>query len=164
MTTATIQKTAQGLELEESLVGRDQYGERYYLHAAIKSTDRQVITINHETLEPGAPIITMSGHIVSKGCRLWHSGGQNLDQFEKITQFNGRWNKADLDTILSIWGAYHLNDMNSHCAHQDSDIKWDAVEPCSVTGYRAGSSWLYAPIPDSVLISLTGLILANRGR
>ena len=36
------------------------------------------------------------------------------------------------------------------------------MQPCSVTGYKAGSAWLYRPIPDATLITLTGLILKHR--
>ena len=162
MTTATIQRNAQGLALESNLIGRDKYGERYYLNAEIKGTTHPAQTINHETTEPGAPLITMSGDIVGKGCRSPHSCGQNLEQFSNITEFSNRWSAGELSEILTIWRTYHLNDLNSHCAHQDRAIKWDAVQPCSVTGYSAGSAWLYLPIPDPVLITLTGLILKHR--
>ena len=162
MSEKTIQQEAQGLALNDNLVGRDKYGERYYLNAEIKGTTHPAQTINHETLEPGAALITMSGHIIAKGCRSWHSGGQNLDQFEAITEFSNRWSAGELSEILAIWRAYHLNDLTSHCAHQDRAIKWDAVQPCSVTGYKAGSAWLYRPIPDATLITLTGLILKHR--
>lgn len=168
MDTMTIQRNAQGLALKDSFIGRDTEGRKYYLSAEIKGTTHTAQTVNHETIEAGAPLLTLSGVIVSKyGSirpeRAWESCGQVLDQFDSVTRFEGRWNKQDLSAILSIWAAYHLNDMNSHCAHQDSDIKWDKVEPCPLTGYKAGSAWLYAPIHDYALIRLTGLILANRG-
>jgi len=158
----SIQETALGLSLSRNLVGRDVEGNRYYLDVEIKGTAQSSQGVNHETIEQGAPVISMSGYIVSKGCRSWHSGGQNIDRFDSIIKYANRWSAAELGDVLAIWAAYHLNDMFSHCAHQDSDIDWDKVEPCSVTGYKAGSAWLYAPIPNHVLITLTGLIIKHR--
>jgi len=165
MNTLTIQETAQGQHLESSFVGRDAAGNKYYLTAAIKSMQGAGLDVSHQPVS-GAPVISMSGVIVSKygsliHDRAWLSAGQCLDSFNNITRYAGRWNSSELKSVLSIWGAYHLNEMNSHCEHQNSDVAWDAVEPCSVTGYKAGSAWLYAPIPDSVLIELTGLIIKH---
>jgi hypothetical protein len=158
----SIQDTAQGLALKDNLIGRDIEGNRYYLNVEIKPMQGAGLDVNHQHVS-GAPVISMSGHIVRKGCRSWHSAGQCLDSFSDITQFTNRWSAGELSDILAIWAAYHLNELNSHCVHQDSDIEWCAVPPCSVTGYKAGSAWLYAPVPDSVLITLTGLIIKHRG-
>jgi hypothetical protein len=157
----SIQETAQGLALKDNLIGRDVAGNRYYLDVAIKPMQGAGLDINHQPVS-GAPVISISGHIVGKGCRSWYSAGQCLDAFSEITRFTNRWSAGELADILAIWSAYHLNELNSHCAHQDSDVKWDIVPPCSVTGYKAGSAWLYAPIPNHVLITLTGLIIKHR--
>lgn len=166
MSTATIQETAQGLRLTGNLVGRDSAGNKYYLTAEIKPVQGESVDIFHRPVT-GAPVISMSGTIVTKyGSREydrgWISSGQNLDSFKNIVQFSNRWSARELSDILAIWREYHLNDMQTHCTHQDKAIKWDSVPPCTVTGYRAGSAWLYAPVPDSVLIELTGLILKHR--
>ena len=163
----SIQDTAQGLSLKNNLVGRDTAGNKYHLNVEIKPMQGAGLDVNHQRVT-GAPVISISGAIVSKyGSpeydRGWLSAGQCLDAFSEITQFTNRWSAGELGDILAIWSAYHLNEMNSHCTHQDSDVKWDMVPPCSVTGYKAGSAWLYAPIPDHVLITLTGLIIKHRG-
>lgn len=162
----SIQDTAQGLALKDNLIGRDLSGNKYYLNVEIKPMQGAGLDINHQPVT-GAPVISISGSIVSKyGSvqydRGWISAGQCLDAFSDITQFTNRWSAGELGDILAIWSAYHLNELNSHCAHQDSDVKWDAVPPCSVTGYKAGSAWLYAPIPDHVLITLTSLIIKHK--
>lgn len=163
----SIQDTAQGLSLKDNLIGRDIAGHKYYLNVEIRPMQGAGLDVNHQPVT-GAPVISMSGAIISKyGSREyergWISAGQCLDSFSDITQFTNRWSAGELGDILAIWSAYHLNEMNSHCAHQDSDVEWDAVAPCSVTGYKAGSAWLYAPIPNNVLITLTGLIIKHRG-
>jgi hypothetical protein len=162
----SIQDTAQGLALKDNLIGRDVDGNKYYLTVEIKPMQGAGLNVNHQPVT-GAPVISMSGAIVSKyGSREydrgWIRAGQCLDAFSEITRFTNRWSAGELGDILAIWSAYHLNELNSHCAHQDSSVKWDAVEPCTVTGYKAGSAWLYAPIPDHVLITLTGLIIKHR--
>jgi len=161
----SIQDTAQGRSLKENLIGRDDRGNKYYLSVEIKPVQREAHDIDHK-LVSGVPVISMSGTILSKygsitNGRGWSQAGQCLDSFENITQFTNRWSLLELQDIIAIWRGYHLNDMQTHCTHQDKSIKWDAVEPCTITGYRAGSAWLYSPIPDSVLIELTGLMIKH---
>lgn len=48
--------------------------------------------------------------------------------------------------LVTAWDRWHLNDMRSHCAHQDRAIPWDKVPPCPETGYRASSAWLLEPL------------------
>ena len=162
----SIQDTSQGLSLTHNLIGRDDQGRKYYLTVAIQPVQRDAHNISHELIT-GVPVITMSGTILSKygsitNDRGWIQGGQCLDSFNNITQYANRWSLQELQDIVAIWRGYHLNDMQTHCTHQDRAIKWDKVEPCKVTGYRAGSAWLYSPVPDSVLIELTGIILKHK--
>jgi hypothetical protein len=162
----SIQDTAQGLGLANNLIGRDDRGNKYYLTLEIKPVQRETHNIEHEIVA-GVPVISMSGTVLSKygsitHDRGWIQAGQCLDSFDNITQYANRWSALELESVLAIWRGYHLNDMKTHCVHQDQATKWDAVEPCSVTGYRAGSAWLYSPVPDSVLIELTGLIIKHR--
>jgi len=161
----SIQDTAQGRSLRDNLIGRDDRGNKYYLSVEIKPVQREAHDINHK-LVSGVPVISMSGTILSKygsitNDRGWVQAGQCLDSFENITQFTNRWSLLELQDIIAIWRGYHLNDMQTHCTHQDKSVKWDAVEPCTITGYRAGSAWLYSPVPDSVLIDLTGLMIKH---
>lgn len=162
----SIQDTAQGLSLTHNLIGRDEQGRKYYLTVEIKPVQRETYDIEHK-LVSGVPVITMSGTILSKYGSITSDrgriqGGQCLDSFDNITHYANRWSLKELQDVIAIWRGYHLNDMNTHCAHQDLATKWDTVEPCKVTGYRAGSAWLYSPVPDSVLIELTGVILKHR--
>lgn len=164
--TLSIQDTAQGLILEDNLIGRDDRGHKYYLNVEVKPVQGEAHDVNHK-LVSNVPVISMTGTILSKygsiaNERGWIQGGQCLDSFDNITQFTNRWSLLELQDIITIWRGYHLNDMRTHCIHQDRAIKWDTVEPCNVTGYRAGSAWLYSPIPDNVLIELTGLIIKHR--
>lgn len=162
----SIQDTAQGLGFTDNLIGRDDQGRKYYLNIEIKPIQREAHDVSHETVT-GVPVISMSGTILNKygsitHDRGWIQAGQCLDSFDNITQFSNRWSLKELQDAISIWRGYHLNDMKTHCVHQDQATKWDTVEPCKVTGYRAGSAWLYSPVPDSVLIELTGIIMKHR--
>jgi hypothetical protein len=162
----SIQDTAQGLGLSDNLIGRDDRGNKYYLTVEIKPVQREAHDIDHK-LVSNVPVISMSGTVLSKygsitSERGWISAGQCLDSFDNITQFTNRWSLAELQDIIAIWRGYHFNDMQTHCTHQDKSVKWDEVKPCTITGYRAGSAWLYSPIPDSVLVELTGIILKHK--
>jgi len=162
----SIQDTAQGLSLSDNLIGRNNRGNKYYLSIDIKPVQGEVTDVNHEIVT-GVPVISMSGTILRKhgsitSDRGWIQGGQCLDSFDNITQFTNRWSLQELQDVVAIWRGYHLNDMQTHCTHQDKSVKWDTVEPCAITGYRAGSAWLYSPVPDSVLIELTGVILKHK--
>ena len=162
----SIQDTAQGLSLTDNLIGRDDLGNKYYISLEIKPIQGESLDIEHQSVK-GVPVITMSGTILSKygsitSGRGWIQGGQCLDSFDEITSYANRWNLEELQDVIVHWRGYHLNDMSSHCSHQDRAIKWDKVEPCAITGYKAGSKWLYSPIPDRVLIELTAIILKHR--
>lgn len=162
----SIQDTAQGLGLADNLIGRDERGNKYYLSVKIQPVQCEKHDIEHKLIS-GVPVISMTGTILSKygsiiNGRGWRQAGQCLDSFDNITQFTNRWSLEELQDIIVIWRGYHLNDMQTHCSHQNRAVKWDTVEPCTITGYRAGSAWLYSPIPDSVLIELTGLIIKHR--
>lgn len=114
----SIQDTAQGLSLKNNLIGRDLAGNKYYLNAEIKPMQGEGLDVNHQPVT-GAPVISISGGIVSKYGSLshdrgWISAGQCLDYFTDIKRFTNRWNAGELADILAIWSAYHLNEMNSH--------------------------------------------------
>lgn len=54
--------------------------------------------------------------------------------------------RGAMPRVFAAWERWHLNDMRSHCVHQDASQPWDTVPPCPETGYRCGSSWLVEPL------------------
>lgn len=75
-------------------------------------------------------------------------GGQCLDIVKSIIKDKNK----DFNFIYAMWQKYHMNDMHAECVHQraagwlskpTNDI---LMKPCTVCGYKYGSSWLYEPI------------------
>jgi len=157
------------MSLRDSLVGWTADGRKVYVTIEIMRTGRQLMDIDHEPIAPGAPVISMHGvEIRNRGSFSrdgdWRSGGQNRAVLAEVHRFADNWTRPERDDLLAIWREWHLNDMRSHCAHQDPAVKWDAVAPCPLNGYRAGTAWLYAEPPLQVLQTLTGVILHHSAK
>jgi hypothetical protein len=77
--------------------------------------------------------------------------GQIRDRLSEITQPAKGFTLKDIAKINQIWEKWHLNNLQSHCAHQDMAIKWDKVDPCPLNGYKAGSAWLLNELPQEII-------------
>jgi hypothetical protein len=132
------------------LIGANDQGEKFFLNFSYEQENRETLNIKHEHLNNYTKV-SFSGTLISKyGSAVYDRGirsfGQNMDELLRITHPAKGYTLANIKEIYSFWNRYHLNDLNSHCEHQDKAIKWDEVTPCPVTGYKAGSNWLVQEI------------------
>lgn len=82
-----------------------------------------------------------------------HMDNEYLSQI----RFREGWNQEMVNTLLSIWDKWHLNDMRAGCIHQRNagPTSRDMIgNECPTCGYRYGSAWLYESIPNDVLETL----------
>ena len=140
------------------LIGANDQGEKFFLNFSYEQENRETLNIKHEHLNNYTKV-SFSGTLVSKyGSAVYDRGirsfGQNIDELLRITHPAKGYTLANIKEIYSLWNRYHLNDLNSHCEHQDKAIKWDEVTPCPVTGYKAGSNWLVQEITREELDSI----------
>jgi hypothetical protein len=152
---------------KDLFIGNTKTGEKYYLTIELRERTNGV-SVDHLTIE-NYQELSFTGVLISKyGSVTYDRGaisyGQNYEYLLEITKPAKGFNKETTKRIYELWREYHLNDMNSHCAHQDKAIKWDLVDPCPITGYRAGSAWLVRELPESVIgeiKALTGKVLVG---
>jgi len=145
------------MKKEKVFIGKNAQGERFYLNLEIRSFTAEATTINHEKVA-GYNVLSLSGEVIEAGKRLAYNVGQIQDRLHEITEPGSGLTIAGVARIYKIWEEWHLNDMSSHCAHQDKAIKWDEVAPCSETGYRAGSAWLLKELPEEIAQEITHLL------
>ena len=149
-------------KIKDTLLGRNKAGDKFYLTIELKDHAREAVTTNHESVT-GYRSMSFTGTLISKyGSIVYErgfmSGGQNYGDLLEITQPAKGFTLADIKRIYDLWQELHLNDLESHCAHQDKAIKWDQVEPCPITGYRAGSAWLLSPLNDELVSEAFALV------
>ena len=151
---------------ENVLVGRNDMGEKYYLSVELVSDERERETVSHDKIM-GSEWLSFHGYGVSPRGSLEYdrgvfSGGQNYEMLLEITQPAKGFTLESIRKIYELWQEWHLNDMKSHCAHQDEAVAWDKVAPCPVTGYKAGSAWLTKPLPVEVIEQVSALVMRER--
>lgn len=149
-----------------TLIGRNKEGEKFFLRVSVKEDEREWQTITHEKII-GAPSLSMSGYGVSPRGSLEYergvfSAGQNYEMLLEITEPAKGFTIKDVRRLYEIWRRWHLNDMKSHCAHQDKSVKWDEVAPCPLTGYKAGSAWLTEPLPSEIVEELAEMLAREK--
>ena len=143
-------------------LGRNNFGEKYYVSFDIQDISKPTETILHDTISHFQRV-SLSGALVSKyGSLEYNRGivsiGQNSHYLQEITEPAAEYSRASIKRLGELWDRWHLNDMNSHCAHQDSAIKWDQVDPCPITGYKAGHAWLLDPVPAQVIAEIRNIL------
>lgn len=149
--------------VKDQLIGRNKIGEKYFI--SVKLRDRaNGVGIDHREI-PEYKQLSFTGVLTSKhgsikAERGLISLGQNYEYLNEI-EFPARgFDQRKIERIAKLWSEWHLNDMRSHCVHQNQAIAWDLVDPCPITGYKAGHAWLVNPVSDDV-ISEIRLILAD---
>lgn len=157
------------MTMKNCLVGWTYDGRKIYVSARINKTDRNLTSVTHEVAPIGSNTIALSGvEIRPRGSFKrdgdWISCGQNLDALKEVVKLADNWTRPEVLSLWDIWENHHLNDMQAKCAHQDKATKWDVTPPCPITGYKAGSAWLFSPVPDSTLHSLVGIILHHTAK
>jgi hypothetical protein len=152
-------------KIKNTLIGRNKAGDKFYLTIELKDHAREAVTTSHESVT-GYRSMSFTGTLISKYGSLvyergWLSGGQNSHYLLEITDPAKGFTLKGIKRIYDLWQELHLNDLESHCAHQDKAIKWDQVEPCPITGYRAGSAWLLSPLSDELVNETFDLVFRN---
>jgi hypothetical protein len=63
------------------------------------------------------------------------SGGQIVDELERVTEFAAGWDTGRRDELVKVWRAWHLNGMNPGCQHQRA-AEWDRrpIDPSKPLG------------------------------
>jgi len=139
------------------LIGKNAQSERFYLHLEIKNEQREGVTVEHEPIK-NYQRLSLTGEVIGYRKRNAYNFGQIENRLHEITEPANGLTLAGVARIFQIWKEWHLNDMQSHCIHQDSATKWDEVEPCSLTGYKAGSAWLVKPLSAEVIAEIKNLL------
>jgi len=152
-------------KIKNTLIGRTANGEKYYLTVELKDHTNTMQTVEHESVT-GYRSMSFTGTLISKyGSIVYErgylSGGQNYGYLLEITEPAKGFTLASIKRLYELWQELHLNDLQSHCSHQDKAIKWDIVEPCPITGYRAGSAWLLNPLNSELVNEAFSLVLRN---
>ena len=113
-------------------------GDRVVVTCRISTTDRPQMGIDHTMVPAGAVHVSFVGDVIAYRHREPYASGQVVDDLPA-------------GPVADLWRRWHLNNLRSHCAHQNTAIRWDAVAPCAETGYRAGEAWLIEPVPADVV-------------
>lgn len=106
-------------------------------------------TVNH--LEVGEVVrLSLTGEVVVK---------YGNPEFDGSIVASGQIVGDVTDSRLRLlWERWHLNDVRSHCSHQNRAVKWDVCPPCPETGYRCGHSWLVETVPPEVVKELAAIL------
>jgi hypothetical protein len=139
-----------GTLMTKKLIGKNDQGDRFYLTLEIKNNEREATTINHQKVL-GYQTLSICGEVVEYRKQNASNFGQIRDRLSEITQPSKGFTLKDIARINEIWEKWHLNDLQSHCSHQDKAIKWDQVNPCPLNGYKAGSAWLLNELPLEII-------------
>lgn len=80
------------------------------------------------------------------------------DEYLSQVRFQKGWNRKMVNSLLTIWKRWHLNDMNTGCIHQ-RELGWSGkkIDPCPICGFKYGTAWEYDSLPDDVLETLANL-------
>ena len=136
--------------MRKILIGKNDQGDRFYLTLEIKNNEREATTINHQKVFE-YQVLSICGEVVEYRKQNASNFGQIRDRLSEITQPSKGFTLKDIARINEIWEKWHLNDLQSHCSHQDKAIKWDQVDPCPLNGYKAGSAWLLKELPQEII-------------
>jgi hypothetical protein len=142
--------------MNKKLIGKNDQGDRFYLTLEIKNNEREATTINHQKVF-SYQTLSICGEVIEYRKQNANNFGQICERLSEITQPAKGFTLKDIAKIKEIWERWHLNDLQSHCAHQDKAIKWDQVDPCFLTGYKAGSAWLLNELPQEIINEIKSL-------
>lgn len=151
--------------------GRTALGERVWVEITLDERadvlDKGFTTIEHEKVAAYTQL-SVSGSMVGRGSRTVCSGGQNVDDLFRVTNFSGSALTAgSRDELVRIWRRWHLNGMVPGCAHMDlpADKRYEARKgiTCPETGYQYGHDWLVELLPMQVLTTVRGLMTLPSG-
>jgi len=126
-------------------------------------------TIEHETVsEPLGFALTSAVWDPSR--TDWIAGGATVEPLREVVErgtVSPRLTSDGLARLADIGERWHLNDVKAGCAHQtvvyeDGEYgrrpSLTLTEPCPMTGYRYGSSWLIEPLPDGLLDEVSDIL------
>lgn len=124
----------------------------------VGTVDRQGVFIRIEYPRNGSdkPALSICADIYRGGHDV--GGGQSLDTVRRVATHghpSKEWPVGRILYLLAVWDHWHLNDVQAGCSHQ-REMGWRNYdkhpgEPCPICGYKYGSAWLYAPLPQDVI-------------
>lgn len=150
---------------QNTLLGYTRDGEAVRISVSLRAT-----TQPQTHWETGAPIAAGALEVSFQGTVGSEMRGQIREALNDISKPARRFPRAKIDRIEELWADYHLNAMQSACAHQknsDGYAAWiantgrmdlDTVPACDTCGgYRFGSAWLHKPVPAKIVDELRSL-------
>lgn len=152
-------------------IGRRKDGSRVFVHLKLETVGTTVKqTTAHKPVE-SIVRLTVSGSEVCRGDRSVSAGGQIRSSLNDVKIENRGWTRADVESLLTIWDAWHLNDFHADCEHMAAELAtipasdYDSRNgvTCPETGYRYGSAWLVEELPADVLAEFQRLMTLPAG-
>lgn len=144
-------------------------GSRVFVEITIGKTNGLYTTTEHKN-GAGGKRISIVGAEIEKGRRNASKYGQLDLRKVRIDTSDSDWSQADVESLRSLWAAWHLNDMKAACAHMDADkarAAFDRRETvlCPAgSGYKYGSAWLYQVPSARVLTEVARLAALPAGK
>lgn len=142
-------------------IGRDETGARIFVSIRTEVTNRTVMSTDH--VQVHNPVrLSIMGSLVEYRERSISRSGQIRTSVARVNTPAPGWTMADVESLVKIWDAYHVNDMRAGCAHMDTtglrrDYESRKHLTCPETGYRYGAAWLFVAIPADALAEIERL-------
>jgi len=144
-------------------------GSRVFVEITIGKTNGLYTTTEHKN-GAGGKRISIVGAEIMKGRRTASGYGQGLLARHRIDTSDSGWSQADVESLRSLWAAWHLNDMKAACVHMDeakARAAFDRHETVLCprgSGYKYGSAWLYQVPSARVLAEVARLAALPTGK
>jgi hypothetical protein len=130
------------------------------------------LEINQETDSRTKQTTTLETITGCKSLSICGNGGQNREETADIKGYKELFvSESDLQTIITIWDKWHLNDMKAGTVKQQAFIEeWEksnkyeysaVCEALKTAGlyednnYKYGHAWLVEPLPEEVITEIT---------
>lgn len=136
-------------------------GYRLFADLRVYATDRETVSVTHETLPPGMVCLAITFNVVDPQVddpdEAVVSSGQVPPEGRVLIDGNGL-----SGSVERLWEDWHLGDLNAGCVHQPRMRMWTDPKPqaCPHTGYEYGSAWLVRPI-DAAGLEVLGDVLSR---
>jgi hypothetical protein len=139
---------------ENKFVGKFKNGTEFYVDVNLRyKTCSKSYDIQHNPVDEQF-VLSITGNMRGGHGQIADYLYDEDTKKVNIVQFGEGFDEKIVKRLYDIWKRWHLNDLNPHCIHQDKTVHWTKCEPCTVTGYKCGESWLYEPLPEEIVNQL----------